>query len=97
MISDTHSPSPRDSPFHAYVTEVLTLFDENGGECSFRILDRLVQDGKRYLALIRMDRGVGQTLIHFLEELPNGEYDPVFQREQYESLFQLFCERNGDP
>lgn len=89
-MPDVQNSADNRIPFHAYVTEVLTLFDEEGNEHPFRILGRLSHDGKRYLALGRMDRGIGQTLVHFLEELPEGEYGTVFQKEQYDALYHQF-------
>lgn len=80
--------------------EILTLYEEDGTEVNFKVLDLLEYEGEEYVVLYPADGGEDEP-VHILrvtsEDMDNGEqqYEGIADEELIETLYQMFCKRNG--
>lgn len=80
--------------------EILTLYEEDGTEVNFEVLDLLEYEGEEYIVLYPVDGGEDEP-VHILrvtsEDMDNGEqqYEGIADEELIETLYQMFCKRNG--
>lgn len=80
--------------------DILVLTDENGEEQEFEVLDVIDYEEEEYVVLFPVGAGEEEP-VHILrvaaEDMDDGEnqYEGIGDERLIETLYQMFCKRNG--
>ena len=79
-----------------YEVEVVTLYDEDGNEIDFELLDIIEYEGENYAVMLPPDED--EVVIMVLEELNEEEetYSPVEDDDTLTTVFEIFKEKYKD-
>ncbi len=85
-----------DMNMEEYEPEMVSLFDEDGNEVEFELLDVMDYEGDSYAVMLPPDGD--EVVIMLLEELNDEEdvYAPVEDEDTLNAVFDLFKEKYKD-
>ena len=85
-----------DMNMEEYEPEMVSLFDEDGNEIEFELLDVIDYEGESYAVMLPPDDN--EVVIMLLEELNDEEdvYAPVEDDETLTAVFEAFKEKYKD-
>lgn len=85
-----------DMNMEEYESEMVSLFDEDGNEIEFELLDVIDYEGDSYAVMLPPDDN--EVVIMLLEELNDEEdvYAPVEDDDTLTAVFDLFKEKYKD-
>lgn len=85
-----------DMNMEEYEPEMVSLFDEDGTEIEFELLDIIDYEGESYAVMLPPDDN--EVVIMLLEELNDEEdvYSPVEDDETLTAVFEAFKEKYKD-